>query len=115
MPSTIVVSRRIYLPALIVASLLITILIGSSLVRAQGLCEYVLGVGVCIDDKTGEMRVVIDPTDPCTKHETPALLAHAFGVCSQVGDLERDIRDLENRITALEERLDACKACKPLP
>jgi hypothetical protein len=115
MPSAIVVSRRIYLSALVVALLLILVVIGSGWVRAQGLCEYVPATAVCIDDKHGTIRAVLDPNDTCTDRETPALLAHKGPLCCAMGgvaDLSMDSAALEDRVTLPEERLGACKACK---
>lgn len=75
MPSKIVISRRIYLPALIVAALLIGLVIGSIGVGAQGLCEYVTYTTVCIKGD-GSMRVVGNPVECKESKEVPAFLAN---------------------------------------
>ena len=103
MTLTIVISRRVYLAALIVASLLILFTIGSMWVSAQGLCEYVTYVPVCVDEVDGTMRVAA-PED-CVEGEVGISLVHEQ-------KLTCILSPLEERITALEERLDACKACE---
>jgi hypothetical protein len=103
MPSQIVVSRRIYVPALIVAALLIVLVLGSSFVRAQGGCEYVTYTNVCIRP-FGIMRVVASPDD-CTDREVSAALVNRdFFECALYG-MEARFELLEQRVTDLENQL----------
>ena len=91
------------MPALLVAALLVVIIIGSSLVRAQGLCEYATFTPVCVDvDGDSSMRVA--PLGGCVTGEEELYLVNPdILTCILI--------PLEDRITALEERLDACRAC----
>ena len=118
MPSQLVISRRIYVPALIVAALLIVLVLGSSLVRAQGLCEYISYTNVCVRP-FGIMRVVANPAD-CTDREVPGALVNQQKFECILGAMMGDFQDalddeaaartaadadLEARIEALEQQL----------
>jgi hypothetical protein len=113
MPSKIVIPRRIYLPALIVVSLLVALVIGSVGIRAQGICEYVTFTTVCVRPD-GAIRIVADPAE-CKNKEEVGYLANKDILTCALGyeEVARTAADtaLEGRISDLEARLDACEAC----
>jgi hypothetical protein len=107
-PSKIVVSRRIYLPALIVAVLLIALVIGSLTTRAQGTIEYPIMV-ICWREG-GAIRVVAEPEE-CRGTEQAGALLTGFAYTQWIEPMMDDIDDLEFEIEELREQLGQC--CPP--
>jgi hypothetical protein len=117
MPSKIVVSRRVYLPVLIVAVLLIALVIGSVGTRAQDLVEYPIIV-VCLRPD-GAMRAV-ESADSCRGSERAMSLLTGFAYPEwiqpnevAIADLQADVAALQNQIAILEAELAelATKCC----
>ena len=105
MPSKIVIPRRIYVPALIVAVLLIALVIGSLPIRAQDLVEYPI-LPVCWR-ADGVVRVV-ESEDDCRSNEKAGTLLTEGALTDLIGPV---IVDLQNQLDALEAQLDDC--CEP--
>ena len=101
MPSKIVIPRRIYVPALIVAVLLIALVIGSLPIRAQYLVEYPI-VDICwrVD---GVVRIVAQDVE-CRSNEERGTLLTGAAVEDWIGPA----------IMELQDRLDLC-GCPELP
>jgi hypothetical protein len=105
MPSKIVVSRRIYVPVLILAIVLVALVIGSVVTRAQYLVEYPFITIFCraADGTVTVPEVDDDGNVECEAGEEPLPIMNYL--------IYDPIKSMEERITALEERLDACRAC----
>ena len=115
MSSAISVSQRIWVPALLVAVLLLTLVLANSGVGAQGLCEYVTVTTVCV--RPLALMRVVQNANACTDREEPAYLVNEdFLKCALTqrgsqfsADLDAETAarmaadaDLEARIEALE-------------
>jgi hypothetical protein len=109
MPSKIVVPRRIYLPVLIVAVLLVALVIGSVGTRAQGLVEYPIIV-VCLRPD-GAIRAVAS-ADACRGSEIAMSLltgvAYSDVIGPDIAELQDQVLDLQSQIESLEAELDYC-------
>ena len=105
MPSKIVVTRRIYLPALIVAALLIALVIGSLPTRAQGTIEYAYYVVCWRAD--GAIRIVAGPDD-CRRSEQVGALLNIVAYTDLIAPMQAEIANLEGRIECLEAQLEPC-------
>ena len=104
MTFTIVVSRKVYLAALILITLLALFVAGSRWVRAQSLCEYTYFTTVCIKGD-GSMRVVGDPAD-CKAKEEPAFLVNAQKLQCILGPMDNGFQEALGDETAARMAAD---------